>query len=83
MPRRRSSEDSQQAFVDMLPHYIATRSSDFPAWLIIECPREECGHTFLVHRKNWFFANDKLGRSCPYCFMTSRLPLPKNIKRAA
>lgn len=83
MARRPSTADLEPGqFADLLPHYLARRSSDFPEWLIVTCPREECGLDFLVHRKQWYNSSPKLGRSCPYCFMANRIPKPKDIKRS-
>lgn len=67
--------------VSQLPLYQAARSNDFPDWLIVTCPREECEQTFLVKRREWYQSSDKIGRSCPYCFMTSRLPKQRDLGR--
>lgn len=47
-----------EEFVNTLPSYTATRSKDFPAFLIVFCPREDCPGTkgnrpFLVGEKEW------------------------------
>jgi hypothetical protein len=64
--------------------FLAKKSVDFPEWLIVTCPKEECGQTFMVKSKPWRKNrkyNDRLGReytvtgrSCPYCMTASRLP---------
>lgn len=82
-------------FVSNLPAYQATRSTDFPKFLVVMCGRKECpgvkgGVPFLVAEKEWLrplrvqysrSANPTiiLGRSCPYCFKAGRLPLRSEI----
>ena len=46
------------AFVSKLPVFEAQRSKDFPAFLIVYCPREDCPGTkgdrpFLVAEREW------------------------------
>jgi hypothetical protein len=63
------------------------RSVDFPAWLIVTCPREDCGEAFLVKAAPWRKQKKRVsrtgrmnqeyvvtGRVCPYCFAASLLP---------
>lgn len=77
-----------------LPEYRAKQSKDFPEFLIVMCPRDDCPGTmadrpFLVHKRTWMRPNmlsvlDRklettkrikiVGRSCPYCFRTGRVP---------
>ena len=56
----------------------------FSRFLPVECPRRECGGEFLV-TLNWKklrrYTNKSTGettvfitKSCPYCFMVSRIP---------
>lgn len=82
-------------FVDKLPRYRATRSEQFPGFLIVVCGRKDCpgtkaGHPFLVAEKVWMrpyrFVNRRTGkttimtgRSCPYCFKAGRLPMRREI----
>jgi hypothetical protein len=79
--------------VSNLPQFEAKRSQDFPDWLIVTCPREECpGGNFMVRAKDWLAAfrtrpTDPSkrptlieGRVCPYCFRVSKLPLRRHIK---
>ena len=70
------------ALVSDLPRFKVKRSEDFAAWLIVTCPREDCGQTFLVKASTWtakktYKSKDKevviKGRSCPYC---SKVGLP-------
>lgn len=73
-----------------LPVYEAKRSVDFPSWLVVTCPREDCGEIFLVRMSTWYSKvtyNDKIkgtthtisGRACPYCFKAARLPVRSRI----
>jgi hypothetical protein len=82
-------------FASKLPVYKAKRSESFPSFLIVECPREDCpsniaGRPFLVAEKEWLrprrSTNDRsgkttimVGRSCPYCMKTSRIPARREI----
>lgn len=66
------------------PEFTATRSRDFPGWLLVWCPRDECGKLFLVERQPWYQGAGRAfkTRSCPYCFKASALPPPRRIGRA-
>ena len=82
-------------FESRLPVYTAKRSESFPAFLIVTCPRNDCtsntaGRPFLVAEKEWLrprrSTNDRtgkttiiVGRSCPYCMKTSRIPARREI----
>lgn len=73
--------------VSSLPEFRAKRSEDFRAWLIVTCPREDCGDTFLVKKVTWMKERktDSHGqpitsRACPYCFKASRLPQERAIR---
>jgi len=68
-----------------LPEYSVKKSEDYPGWLIVTCPREECGEIFLVKAVTWrkpqkhvSRTTDKeyvvTGRACPYCFRAARMP---------
>lgn len=67
-----------------LPVYEVTPSKDFPGWLIVRCPREDCGEKFLVRKSTWMKAIRVVtylgkeykitGRSCPYCFRAATIP---------
>ena len=73
-----------------IPVFTAKRSKDFPGFLIVNCPRDDCpgtkaGRPFLVSEKEWMrpvrrypVRGDKVivvtGRSCPYCHKVGRLP---------
>jgi hypothetical protein len=63
-----------------LPVFVAKRSLDYPGWLIVQCPREDCDDIFLVRSSRWrrkyrtSGGNVVTGRSCPYCFRAARLP---------
>jgi len=64
------------------PVYVAQKSHDFPNWLIVTCPREGCGQSFLVLRKNWYGDKKEFAtRACPYCFKANKLPKPRDILR--
>jgi hypothetical protein len=78
------------SFESKLRVYKAKRSKEFPAFLIVWCQHEDCPGTagnrpFLVAEKEWmkpdFLSSNKtgrryavVGRACPYCFRTGRLP---------
>ena len=76
---------SDAEVVSQLPVFAAKRSKDWPDWVIVTCPYDDCGEDFLVVSKTW---RQKLiresrgtgkqftivGRPCPYCFRTARLP---------
>jgi hypothetical protein len=65
-----------------LPLYEAKISDDYDGWLLVTCPREECGYMFLVERKPWTATMHSVikpeivihGRPCPYCHRVSRIP---------
>lgn len=87
--------ETMSDFESRLPVYKATRSKDFPAFLIVYCPRSDCqsapaGRPFLVAEKEWLRprrrTNDRsgkttimVGRSCPYCMKTGRIPARREI----
>jgi hypothetical protein len=66
------------------PTYILRRSEDYPDWLLVTCPREDCGETFLVLAKAWRRVRKYKtlrgeehvisGRACPYCFRAAKVP---------
>jgi hypothetical protein len=68
----------------VFPEYLAVRARDMPGWLIVTCPREDCGEEFLVKAAAWrrrhAYTTHKgqehvvVGRSCPYCFAAARMP---------
>lgn len=78
-----------------LPVFNATKSKDFPGFLIVFCPREDCVGTaherpFIVHQWTWM-RPDRIvrsngqatlitGRSCPYCFRVARLPRRSTLR---
>jgi len=82
-------------FESKLPLFTATRSKDFPGFLIVKCGRKDCpgtaaGRPFLVAEKEWLRpvrrTNDRtgvttiiVGRMCPYCFKTGRIPARREI----
>jgi hypothetical protein len=73
--------------VNTLPQFTAKKSQEYPEWLIVTCPWEDCGIVFMVRRKEWFIdrkygSNDTVitGRSCPYCFRTGRLPSRRGLR---
>jgi hypothetical protein len=73
--RPRAEED----YVSTLPMYVTKRSEDFPGWLLVTCPREDCAEVFIVRRSRWtskLIRRDRTvtGRSCPYCFRSARIP---------
>lgn len=72
-----------------LPLFDVTPSKDFPEYLLVRCPKEDCpSHTkgevrpFLVHKRTWVRPRKSMvdsttvivGRVCPYCSRTSRKP---------
>lgn len=79
-----------------LPVFEAKKSKDFPSFLIVMCPRDDCigtskGRPFLVHGPTWLnphrLFNERtqraitiVGRSCPYCFRAARVPSRKSIR---
>lgn len=78
--------------------YQASHSKDFPGWLVVVCPFADCIGTvhdrpFLVHGWTWLRPDrmrvDRtgktitiIGRSCPYCFRSSRVPKRSDIGAA-
>ncbi len=45
-------------FTSQLPEFVATQSKDFPEFLLVMCPRDDCPGTlddrpFLVHKRTW------------------------------
>jgi len=75
---------SNTEIVSQLRIFGAQRSKDFPGWIIVTCPH--CEGVFLVKASIWFkkrvgFKGTVLiGRSCPYCYATSRLPDRRSIR---
>jgi hypothetical protein len=75
--------------VSQLPVYEAKRSLDFPSWLIVTCPREDCREQFLVQSTRWIKprrytslrgeSHTIKGRSCPYCMRVGRVPTRAKI----
>jgi len=72
-----------------LPTYTAKHSEDFPSFLVVFCPRDDCAsypeRPFLVHKRSWLRPIRRTsrtsgqpykitGRSCPYCFRAARIP---------
>jgi hypothetical protein len=72
-----------------LPTFDARLSKDFPEYLLVRCPRDDCPsqqkdgvRPFLVHKRTWTRprkpGGSKMviiyGRVCPYCHKVSRLP---------
>jgi hypothetical protein len=66
-----------------LPAFEATKSKDFPGFLVVWCPRDDCPsyekRPFVVHKQTWLKKRETLkgavirGRTCPYC---ARVSLP-------
>jgi hypothetical protein len=96
MSRQRDRDAFEEPKKDLLPVYQASKSKDFPGFLIVMCPRADCIGTvhdrpFIVHGWTWL-RPDRLrvdrtgkailitGRSCPYCFRVGRLPRRSDIK---
>ena len=79
-----------------LPVYEATRSEDFPGFLVVWCPREDCPsyterpfvvhmNTFLKRRLSIIARKDGKpvvirGRPCPYCAKVSEAPKRVDIR---
>jgi hypothetical protein len=73
-----------------LPIFSVKRSEDYPDWILVTCPREDCGNIFLVQAATWFKRRVYKtmrgeehvisGRSCPYCFKAARLPSRRGIR---
>lgn len=82
-------------FQSKLPIYQATRSKDFPAFLIVYCGHDNCPGTkadrpFLVSEREWLRPQrltsrrtnrsyTVVGRACPYCFRSGRIPARRTI----
>lgn len=91
-----AKQATQEEFVAQLPEYQAKVSKDFPEFLLVTCPYDDCPGTandrpFLVHKRTWMrpvkLASNRtgrayhvVGRSCPYCFRTGRLPKPGSLR---
>lgn len=76
---------SNAEFESKLPSFTAKRSEDWPSWLIVTCPYEDCGDVFLVRASRWQRKLNRTartsgkqfvitGRSCPYCFRAAHIP---------
>ena len=87
MGHKRSNSEA----VSQQPSFTAKRSEDYPGWLLVTCPREDCGNTFLVEASPWLkprkykrkMTGEEFtikGRSCPYCFRAARLPNRRGIR---
>lgn len=79
----------------LLPIYEASNSKDFPGFMIVFCPREDCagtkhGRPFVVHKATWMRPQRLLsiktqlpfvmiGRTCPYCMRVARLPKRSDV----
>lgn len=79
-----------------LPQYEVTKSQDFPGFLVVWCPREDCPsytqRPFVVHGVTWLKRRYTLfaksggkhvvlrGRTCPYCHKVSEPPARKQIR---
>lgn len=67
-----------------LPEFVVKPSQDFKGWLIVTCPRGDCGELFLVRRKTWLrhriyttHKGDQItitARQCPYCSRVAAIP---------
>jgi hypothetical protein len=93
---RASVKPRRSNFVSTLPKYQAKRSVDFPAFLIVNCPRQDCPGTkadrpFLVAEQIWMKPQmlrvlrtgreyEIVGRSCPYCFKAAQVPKRSEIR---
>lgn len=63
----------QKAYIGSLKPWLTT-SLDANK-LGIECPHKECGGKAVVNKKKWLnLKREYVGRSCTYCFRTSRVP---------
>jgi hypothetical protein len=75
---------TKEPLESQLPTYSVKRSVDFPSWLVVTCPYEDCGDVFLVRASRWLkpmrrttHSGDPFtitGRSCPYCMRVSHKP---------
>jgi hypothetical protein len=67
-----------------LPEFEVKPSQDFKGWLVVTCPRQDCGEIFLVRKKTWLRPHTfstrlgaevvVTGRACPYCFKAGAIP---------
>lgn len=80
---------SNSEMASLLPEFFVKKSKDFTGWLVVTCPREDCGDLFLartvsLYRKRTYKHKSGettiVGRSCPYCFRASRLPDRRRIR---
>ena len=47
-------EGREAAPKQLLSVYAVKPSEDFPGWLLVTCPKEDCGEkSFLVHKESW------------------------------
>jgi hypothetical protein len=84
-----------EQFESKLPVFNATRSEDFPAFLVVFCGYADCPGTagdrpFLVAEREWLrprrvisrrtgISTTIVGRSCSYCFRAGRIPSRRAI----
>jgi hypothetical protein len=85
--RKPHPEDSLES---KLPTYVVKASEDFPGWLVVNCPREDCegeGRPFVVHT-NWrkeqrttFKDTVLFARPCPYCWRSAKMPPRRGTRK--
>lgn len=81
---------SNSEHVSLQRTFGVVRSTDYPKWLLVTCPYDDCAETFLVLGSAWRKPRRYTrlngsevtikGRACPYCFRASRLPSSRAIR---
>jgi len=81
---------SNSEHVSLQKTFSVKKSEDFPDWLLVTCPYEDCDDTFLVRASHWRqprkykrLSGEEFtitGRSCPYCFRASRIPGRRGVR---
>ena len=93
--KQRDRDAYEETKKPQLPVYRASKSKDFPGFLIVWCPYDDCigivhERPFIVHGWTWLRPDrmriDRtgktiiiVGRSCPYCFRVGRVPRKSEI----
>ena len=57
------------------PYEVSVLVGDWDGWATVKCVRKKgCKAAHIIHLQTWVEMKSELGRSCPYCYLTSRIP---------